>query len=85
MAMTKHGCLTHLVSQNKCIRLWHQKQAHINNMCILRVAKFVDGMKLDIHKEYNPGEMLINCNNSDTCKDEETVVTIVVCQTMETN
>lgn len=69
MAMTGRGRPTHLVSQNKRVRLWHRRLAHISNARVLRAAKLVDGMKLDNEKEYDPAEVLIDSDDSDVSND----------------
>lgn len=65
IAMTGQECPTHLVSQNKCIWLWHRRLIHISNAHVLRIVKLVDGIKLDNGGEYNLIKMLINSDDSD--------------------
>ena len=66
MAITGQGRLTHFVSQNKRIRLWHRQLAHISNARVVRASKLVDGIDLDNNnKEYNPAEVLIDSDDSD--------------------
>ena len=72
MAMTGRGHPTHLVSQSKRVQLWHRRLAHASNTRILRATKLVDGIKLDDDKEYDPAEILIDSDDSDTFDDEET-------------
>lgn len=75
MVITGRGWLTHLVSQNKQIRLWHQRLAHVSNARVVRGAKLVDGINLDIKdKGYDPAEVTIdsddsNMSDSDTDSD----------------
>lgn len=66
MAITRRGQPTHLVSQNKCIRLWHQRLAYVSNASIIRGARLVDSINLDIKdKRFDPANMTINSDNSD--------------------
>lgn len=46
---------------------------HISNAHILRVAKLVDGIKLNIQEKYNLAEVLIGSYNFNDSKDEEVV------------
>lgn len=72
MVITERGWPTHLVSQNKCIRLWHQQSAHISNARIVRAFKLVDDISLDQDdREYNLAEVFIDSNDSDAldCSD----------------
>ena len=95
MAIQGRGRPTHLVSQNKRIRLWHRRLAHISNGRVVRASKLVDGIQLghDDDKEYNPAEVLIDSDDSDAsdASDSEEPLkmpsgmeakpTTVVCQT----
>lgn len=68
MAMTRQGRPTHLVSQNKRIRLWHRRlvQVHISNARVVRASKLVDGINLNISdQEYDPAEVLVDSDDSD--------------------
>ena len=65
MAITGRGRPTHLVSQNKRIRLWHRRLAHASNARVVRASKLVDGIDLGPKKEYNPVEVLIDSEESD--------------------
>lgn len=42
-------------------------------------------MKLDIKKEYNPVQVLINSNKSNTSKNIEIIATIVACKITQTD
>lgn len=64
MIITSIRHLTHLVSQNKCVRFWHQQLAHISIVLVLIGAKLVNKIKLDDNKEYNLVEVLIDSDNS---------------------
>lgn len=66
MAITRWRQPTHLVSQNKCIRLWHYQLAHVSNARVVKASRLVDGINFDIGKEYNPTEVLVDSNDSDT-------------------
>lgn len=85
MAMTRRKSLTYLVSQNKRIQLWHLRLAYISNVRILRAAKLVDEMKLDVEKKYDPAEVLINSDNSNVFESKETITTAVARQTTESD
>ncbi len=66
MAIRGKGRPTHLVSQNKRIRLWHRRLAHVNNARVVRAFKLVDGVDLGPdNKEYDPAEVFIDSDNSD--------------------
>ncbi len=74
MAITGRGRPTHLVSQNKRIRLWHRRLVHISNARVVRVSKLVDGISLDQDdKEYNPAKVFIDSDDSDAsdCSNQE--------------
>ena len=65
MAITGRGQPTHLVSQNKRIRLYHCWLAYISNTRVVKASKLVDGIDLDNNnKEYNPAEVFIDLDNS---------------------
>lgn len=54
------------MSQYKQIYLWHQCLVYVKNTCIMRAAKLIDGINLNIEKkEYNPAKVIIGSNNSD--------------------
>lgn len=66
MATTGRGWPTNLVSQNKQICLWHQRLAHVSNARIVRTAKLVDGINLNIEdKRYDPVKVTIDSDDSD--------------------
>lgn len=74
IAIIGRGRLTDLVSQNKCICLWHQQLVYVNNSYILRASKLVDGISLDQNdKEYNFTEVFISSDDSNAldCSDQE--------------
>ncbi len=74
MVITGKDWSTHLVSQNKRIRLWYRQLAHVNNARIVRASKLVDGISLDQDdREYNPAEVFIDSDDSDAsdCLDQE--------------
>lgn len=73
MAMTRCGQPIYLVSLNEGISFWHQRLVHIRNACILRVAKLVDGIKLNIQEENDPAEVLISSDSSNASEDEEAI------------
>lgn len=95
MAIHGRGRPTHLVSQNKRIRLWHRRLAHISNARFVRAPKLIDGIQLgyDDNEEYDPAEVLINSDDSDASDASdseesptmpsvmEATPTSVVCQT----
>ena len=65
MAITRRGRPTHLVSQNKHIRLWHRQLAYVSNARIVRVSKLVDGISLDQDdREYNLAEVFVDSDDS---------------------
>lgn len=66
MAIIGRGQPIYLVSQDKRICLWYQRLAHINNACVVRTFKLVDGIILEQDDgEYNPAEVFIDSNDSD--------------------
>lgn len=66
IAIIGRGRPTHLVSQNKYIRLWHRQLGYISNVHIVRVSKLVDGIDLDMkNKEYDPAEVLLDSDDLD--------------------
>lgn len=66
MAITGRGRPTNLLSQNKRIRLWHRRLAQVSNARVVRAAKLVDGINLDIEdKGYDPVEVIIDSDDSD--------------------
>lgn len=65
MAITGRGRPTHLVSQNKRIRLWHRRLAHASNARVIKASKLTDGIDLGLAKEYNPAEVFVDSENSD--------------------
>ncbi len=74
MTITGRGRPTHLVSQDKRIRLWHRRLAHVSNARVVRASKLVDGISLDQNDtKYNPAEVLIDSDDSDAsdCSDQE--------------
>ena len=66
IAIQGRGQPTHLVSQNKRIRLWHRQLTYISNRRVVRAFKLVNGIQLghDDDKEYDPTEVLIDSDNS---------------------
>lgn len=59
MALRRKRRLTHLVSQNKKIRIWHQRLGYASNIGLIYASKLVDEIHLDLDSEYNPEEVLI--------------------------
>ncbi len=80
MAIHGRGRPTHLVSQNKRVRLWHRRLAHISNARVVRASKLIDGIDLgrDGNEGYDPAEVLIDSDNSDasSASDFEEVPTM---------
>lgn len=89
MAMTGLGRPTHLVSQNRRIRLWHRRLAHINNARVVRASKLVDGIDLGPQDaEYDPADVLIDSDDSDASDLSDTStpeVTATANQTIATD
>ena len=84
MAVKRRGRPTHLVSQNKCVRIWHQRLAHISNAQIVRASMLVDGIELDtIDKDYDLAKVLIDSDNSETSDSEPTDLTTNAPQIVE--
>ena len=72
MAITGRGRPTHLVSQNKRIRLWHRRLVHVSNARVVRASKLVDDISLDQDdREYNPAKVFIDLDDSNAsdCSD----------------
>lgn len=65
MVITGQGWLTYLVSQNKHIRLWHQKLAHASNVKVVNASKFIDSINLGLEKKYNSVEVFVHSEKSD--------------------
>lgn len=65
MTIPGKGRPTHLVSQNKRIRLWYRRLTHANNVRVVRASKLVDGINLGLKKEYNLVEVFVNSKDSD--------------------
>ncbi len=65
MTTTGQGQPTHLVSQNKRIRLWHRRLAHASNAQVVKASKLVNGVNLSLAKDYNPAEVLVDLEDSD--------------------
>lgn len=63
---------THLVSQNKCIRLWYWRLVYVSNVQIVRAFKLMDGIDLDFtnNREYKPSKVLVYSNDSEISSDE---------------
>ena len=71
MAVKGRGRPTHLVSQNKRIRIWQQRLAHVSNARVVKASKLVDGIDLGpADREYDPAEVLIDSDNSETSDSE---------------
>lgn len=66
MAIIRQRQPIHLVSLNKHICLWNFCSAYISNARIVKTFKLVNGIKLHITKKYNPTEVFVDSNNSDT-------------------
>lgn len=65
MAMTGQRQLTHFISKNKCIQLWHRYLTDIINACIVSASKLVDGFALTSkNTKYNLADIIINSDNS---------------------
>ena len=65
MAIRGKSGPTHLVSQNKRIRLWHQRLAYVSNARVVRAFKLVDDVNLGPdNKEYDPAKVFIDSDNS---------------------
>lgn len=59
------GRPTYLVSQNKRIRIWHQRLTHASNARVVRASKLTDGINFDIsNSKYDPAEVFIDSDNS---------------------
>lgn len=72
MAIAGQGRPTHLVSQNKSIRLWHRRLAHASNARVVKTSKLVDGINLGLpDKEYNLAEVFIDSDDSEISDVEE--------------
>lgn len=66
MAITGQGHLTYLVSQNKQIRIWHHRLAHISNVQVVKALKLVDSIDLALaNKKYDPVEVYIDFKDFD--------------------
>lgn len=57
------GRLTYRISQNKRICIWHYCLTHISNTRIVRASKLVNSIDLNIGKEYDPIEILVDLDN----------------------
>lgn len=51
--LKKKDKLTHLVNQNKKIRIWHQNFSHISNTKVVCISKLVNKIILDFQSKYN--------------------------------
>lgn len=72
MAITERGRPTHLVSQNKRIRLWHRRLTHVSDARVVRAAKLVDGIVFEQEgRKYNPAEVLIDSDDSNATLDKK--------------
>ncbi len=72
MAITGQGQLTHLVTQNKYIYLWHWWLAHVSNTRIVKTTKLVISIVLkQKSREYDFAEIFIDSDNSNAILDEE--------------
>ena len=66
MAITGRRRPTHLVGQNKRIRVWQQRLVHASNARVVRASKLTDRINLNTsNSAYDPAKVLINSDNSD--------------------
>lgn len=66
IAIISWGQQTYLVSQNKYIYFWHYCLIYVNNICIIKVFKLIDSINFNIVVKYNPVEVPVNLDNSNT-------------------
>lgn len=65
IAITGQGYPTHIVCQNKQIRIKHCRLVHISNVWVVIVLKLVNNIDLTLtDMEYNPAEVLIDSKDS---------------------
>lgn len=65
IAITGQEWPTHLVSQNKRIRLWYRRLVHASNAWVVRASKLFDGINLRLEKEYNLAEVFVDSEELD--------------------
>lgn len=84
IAVKKQGWPTQLVNQNKCVRIWHQKLAHISKAWVVRALTLVDGIDLGaINKEYNSTKVWIDFDNFKASDSKPTDLTTNAPQILE--
>lgn len=89
--MTRRGRPIYLVTINEGTCLQHQRLVYIRNARILRIAKLVDRIKLNIQEENDSAEVLIGSDSFNASEDKEavtnkiTATTTTIRQTTETN
>lgn len=69
MAIKGQGQLTHLVSRNKCIYLWHWWLVYVSNTQVVNAFKLVDGIDLGLAKKYGLIEVFIDSDNLEDSGD----------------
>lgn len=69
MAITGRGQPTHLMSQNKCICLWHHRLAHVSNAQVVKTSKLVRDIDLGLTKKYNLAEVFVDLEDLDNSGD----------------
>ena len=79
MAITGRGQPIYLVSQDKCIRLWHQRLGYASNAQVVRVSKLTNRINLDTsNSKYDSAKIHSNSNDldiSDSDSDSKTPTT----------
>ncbi len=65
MATINRVCLTHLVSKNKQVRVWHQQLGHASNARIIKASKLLFGMG-NFNAKYHPSEIYSNSEYEDS-------------------
>lgn len=81
MQAIRLGCLTHLVSKNKKVGVWHCKFGHASNTKIIRISKLLMDIKnfnniYDLIKVYNNLEQSGLDDNNDHIKNPEKPVKV---------
>lgn len=61
------GRPTHIISKNKQIQIWYHQLAYVSNAIVVRASKLVNGININ-NAEYNPEEMFIDSDLSETNK-----------------
>lgn len=70
LALRERGQLTHLVSKNRKIRIWHCRLGHVSNAKVIRASILVDSIDLQQAK-YNLSKVFIDSEKSEHDTDED--------------